>query len=464
MCLVLSCSTVEVLSTQAAYTFIAEVRWRVWAAGGWVMKYPQRSVGLFHYRVQRRGQMEETYVEYAVRVTPWTLLGGIVVAHFALSGLSYLLVGSRRNTAAVLGGSDSDNSQAKAAVKQGSPMAFLLAYNMIAVGYAVYCSFVGTMAWIDRSEMDKVSGTLESRLYGRSAPYESIAQLTIAYEIYNTAAVIFLHEYRNAPFIGHHTTCLLLGLMSMHPFCHYYATFFFGLTAISSVPLALVELAQAVDMPAAVELFRTLFAILFLTFRTVYWCARHQPSSPPARATTSALKTSYVCRAQADRVVRILGRRARGAQRRGAGAQLSRALSALGLKRRPHRPPVLLDLPDRPSHRGNGQGAQGQGRQGQGRLSQLIMQDDSLCQLIMQDDSLCRDGAVCIYIGARRPGADVRAMCGRRAQHESHRSARHDDRFRGLGQWFLKEGWRALQLHASFHRRGQMEGLGVAGG
>mmetsp|Transcript_61484 Transcript_61484/g.121630 ORF Transcript_61484/g.121630 Transcript_61484/m.121630 type:complete len:124 (-) Transcript_61484:386-757(-) len=59
--------------------------------------------------------------------------------------------------------------------------------------------------------------------------------------------------------------------MSTHPFCHYYATFFFGLTAISSVPLALIELAQAAHLPGLQEACRALFCITFITFRTVYW-------------------------------------------------------------------------------------------------------------------------------------------------------------------------------------------------
>ena len=45
--------------------------------------------------------------------------------------------------------------------------------------------------------------------------------VTIAYETYNTVAVLSLPEYCNAAFIGHHSTCLLLALASMHPFLHY---------------------------------------------------------------------------------------------------------------------------------------------------------------------------------------------------------------------------------------------------
>merc|ERR1712087_444160 len=88
---------------------------------------------------------------------------------------------------------------------------------------------------------------------------------------YNTAAVVFLHEYRNLPFVGHHFTCIILSCMSLHPFQHYYATFFFGLTALSSVPLAIIELCQAAGMPSVLEASRVLFVIVFLLVRTIYW-------------------------------------------------------------------------------------------------------------------------------------------------------------------------------------------------
>ena len=207
-------------------------------------------------------------IQSIVDSVPWDLLGGIVLAHCLLTWTSYLAVGSQRNKAAVMG--KGDNSKTKAAMNNGSYLCTILAYNILAVCYASYCSYTGTKAWFDGTT-DKVGGTLQDRFYSYSAPYASIARLTIAYEIYNTLAVLVHPEYRNFAFIFHHTTCLILGIMSLAPFCHYYATFFFGLTAISSVPLALIELCQAAEAPAAVEASRVAFCVAFLIFRTVYW-------------------------------------------------------------------------------------------------------------------------------------------------------------------------------------------------
>jgi len=201
---------------------------------------------------------------------PWALFGANILAQFVLTCFFFLFVGSQRNSAAAMGGSDSDNVTREATVKKGSPLAVILAYNILAIVYASTCSYVGTKSWFDGTAAS-VGDTLQDRFYAYSEPYARIATLTIAYETYNTLAVIFLHEYRNAAFIFHHSTCLVLGLISLAPFCHYYATFFFGLTALSSVPLALIELFQAAKMPAMQEHCRVLFCIIFLIFRTVYW-------------------------------------------------------------------------------------------------------------------------------------------------------------------------------------------------
>ena len=212
-----------------------------------------------------KGLLLSTY-----EVVDWRLVFGVHAAHFVLAAAFYLVVGSRRNEGAIMGGADSDNVTRGAKAKRGSLLANVLAYNCLAVVYASYCSYVGTTAWFDGSAA-AVGGSLHDRIYGYSEPYAKMAAMTIAYELYNTLAVLFLHEYRNAEFIGHHSTCLVLGLISTHPFCHYYATFFFGLTAISSVPLALIEFMQICKLPEAEELCRVIFCIVFLIFRTVYW-------------------------------------------------------------------------------------------------------------------------------------------------------------------------------------------------
>jgi len=198
-----------------------------------------------------------------------SLLGAIIIMHALLVVPFYLMVGTRRNTGAVMGGADGDG-KGKAEAKNGSMVCNLLAYNLLAVLYASFCAYTGTKAWFDGSAAS-IGGSLQERFYGFSEPNAKITRLTVAYELYNTLAVILLAEYRTPAFVGHHATCLILGLMSLHPFCHYYGLFFFGLTAISSVPLATAELLQICGLEQAQELCRVLFCVLFLVFRTCYW-------------------------------------------------------------------------------------------------------------------------------------------------------------------------------------------------
>jgi len=212
----------------------------------------------------------ESLLEFTLGAIPWHIVGVIVGTHFALTAFFFLFVGWRRNTAAVMGGADSDNKKADAKTKRGSLLATVLAYNVLAVAYATFSSYTGTTAWFDGSAA-ALSGSLHDRLYGYSEAYALMGAVTIAYELYNTIAALCIHEYCNAAFVGHHATCFVLGIMSLHPYCHYYAIFFFGLTSISSVPLAIIELFNCAGMPAVQEVFRVLFCVLFLIYRTVYW-------------------------------------------------------------------------------------------------------------------------------------------------------------------------------------------------
>ena len=95
--------------------------------------------------------------------------------------------------------------------------------------------------------------------------------MTYVFELYNTVAVLLLPEYRTAAFVGHHVVTCLLAYLSLTPFLHYYGFFFFGLAAVSSVPLAIVEVTKSTGMTSLSEVLKMLFAVLFLAIRTAYW-------------------------------------------------------------------------------------------------------------------------------------------------------------------------------------------------
>jgi hypothetical protein len=155
-----------------------------------------------------------------------------------------------------------------------SSAAQIIAYNCVAVWYAITCAYYGSLSWFSGSA-DAVGPEPFDRVYGRSVDYEIIGMVTAAFETYNTIAVMVIPEYRNAEFIGHHSACLLLTqIASGGPngaFLHYYGIFFFGVGSVSSVPLALRELFTAVDLPGLAELSEVLFALAFVPIRSIYW-------------------------------------------------------------------------------------------------------------------------------------------------------------------------------------------------
>ena len=133
------------------------------------------------------------------------------LAHFVLRFALKPIWGDKRNSAAVMGGSDGARGDAKISAKDLAKRSLtidVVAYNMIAVSYAVYCAVTGPMGWLDGSAA-KVEGSPTDRLYAESSGAMALASLTASYELYNTVTVIFLPEYATAAFIGHHAcTCL----------------------------------------------------------------------------------------------------------------------------------------------------------------------------------------------------------------------------------------------------------------
>ena len=146
-----------------------------------------------------------------------SLVGVIIAAHVVLNFLAKIVYGSERNTAAVMGGqasaSGGDPKKQKLAESQTSPISQIVAYNLLAVGYASFCAVVGTMAWYDGTAA-MVGGSVDERLYGRSEAFEKLGTLTASYEVYNVVAVSFLAEYRNFAFVGHHSITLVLAVLA----------------------------------------------------------------------------------------------------------------------------------------------------------------------------------------------------------------------------------------------------------
>ena len=151
--------------------------------------------------------------------------------------------------------------------KGGTLIADGVAYNTVVVIAQSAAALLGTSAWF---ALDSGSG--DERLYSAHEHFRPLLLVTASFELYNTLASVALAEWRTAVYIGHHITTLLLALLGDDPpLLHYYGFFFFGVAQISSVPLALLELAELLELPLVHQVSRVAFAIAFLILRSVAW-------------------------------------------------------------------------------------------------------------------------------------------------------------------------------------------------
>ena len=192
----------------------------------------------------------------------WTAF--FVAGHIVLTIGLKAIYGEKRSTIQISGGVASEANNSKSKIRD------LLAYNILTLFYQCLCAYVGLSGWFDGTA-SAINGSTHDRLYSFSATSSLLIYYTFGFEVYNTFAVIYLSEYRTAAFVGHHLVTGTLAYLAMHPFLHYYGYFFFGLAAVSSVPLAAIEVFNLTGLSGMQELCQGCFAVGFLVIRTVYW-------------------------------------------------------------------------------------------------------------------------------------------------------------------------------------------------
>lgn len=185
--------------------------------------------------------------------------------YYTLSSLALAVVlrhffGAERTRGQVNGGADD----------QASAMADVVTYNAVSMHFAVTSSSLGLLAWFD-GRASAIGGSMMDRMYAHSPAVERLCSLVAGYELFNLVCCVYMAEYRTVDFLGHHIVTFLLGVLSLHPWCHYYCLFFFGVASLSSVPLCLSEIFNAIGLTQLNEPTMPAFALLFLMIRTAYW-------------------------------------------------------------------------------------------------------------------------------------------------------------------------------------------------
>ena len=106
----------------------------------------------------------------------------------------------------------------------GDDVSFVIAFNTVAIVYAVYCTNIGMSAWFG-GEAAALNVNAQTRLYGESEGMQKICVATAAYELYNTVACLVSRnpQYRATENIIHHIVTWFLSLFASYPFLNYCA-------------------------------------------------------------------------------------------------------------------------------------------------------------------------------------------------------------------------------------------------
>jgi len=120
----------------------------------------------------------------------------------------------------------------------------------------------------------------DDKIYGDYQDSTNLVLMMFAFQVWDFVISLVTKELRLAQHLGHHGTTAVLALSALlngpHGFSMYYAAFFFGVSEISSVPLAGVDLFRmhkdlSAHFPKTNEACRICFAVSFLAIRCVYW-------------------------------------------------------------------------------------------------------------------------------------------------------------------------------------------------
>jgi len=194
----------------------------------------------------------------------WRIFVFITAGFAAIDMTLRLILGDAPTASGAHGGGEAGKDESP------SLMADVVAYNLVSCAFAAYSSGLGLRVWLG-GDAATIGGSALSRLYSSSPSITHLCEVVAAYEGFNIVCVVLLPEYRSSAFISHHAVTFFLGILAQHPWCHYYAVFFFGVANLGSVPLCIGELTNSMHLDQLSGMTKAPFALLFLLLRTAYW-------------------------------------------------------------------------------------------------------------------------------------------------------------------------------------------------
>eukprot|EP00469_Lotharella_globosa_P008397 CAMPEP_0167784582 /NCGR_PEP_ID=MMETSP0111_2-20121227/7720_1 /TAXON_ID=91324 /ORGANISM="Lotharella globosa, Strain CCCM811" /LENGTH=235 /DNA_ID=CAMNT_0007675675 /DNA_START=166 /DNA_END=873 /DNA_ORIENTATION=- len=139
-----------------------------------------------------------------------------------------------------------------------------------------YCAVIGCWLWANRAH------DLKDRVYGHLRPANLLCEFNCAFQIYDLIVSLLVPTLRHFDRIAHHTVAGILAYWSYkYHLLLYYSIFFFGVSEVSSIFLTFVEFFKEFPslrdqdlnpfLSQVNEHSRTMFAVLFIAIRVVYW-------------------------------------------------------------------------------------------------------------------------------------------------------------------------------------------------
>eukprot|EP00555_Chaetoceros_dichaeta_P003927 CAMPEP_0198252236 /NCGR_PEP_ID=MMETSP1447-20131203/2774_1 /TAXON_ID=420782 /ORGANISM="Chaetoceros dichaeta, Strain CCMP1751" /LENGTH=256 /DNA_ID=CAMNT_0043937415 /DNA_START=43 /DNA_END=813 /DNA_ORIENTATION=+ len=161
----------------------------------------------------------------------------------------------------------------KVAEGKERPIAYALA------GLVAHCHFVkyGVMALVDGTMVELSHDATSRTMSSGNDNFYQLAQITFAYEIYNTLSALIMPEYRTGEFLGHHILTMTIAKFAQTQGPDFYGFFYLGIAALSSLFLVFVDIFRhgpnilRDTFPVFNKIVQVSFAVSFITVRAVTW-------------------------------------------------------------------------------------------------------------------------------------------------------------------------------------------------
>ena len=153
-----------------------------------------------------------------------------------------------------------------------SPLHVCLAYQIVSTVCVCRLSYLGWYGIIH--DPNDMTTTPAARLWGDKDGHHA-GVLHGQLPIVEFCRLALIPQYRTVPLLLHHATTALLSFLSTTPYLQSYSLFYIGISEISSIPLAIVDVNKLVDLDRKnlVVIAKAVFAVLFILLRVVMWTA-----------------------------------------------------------------------------------------------------------------------------------------------------------------------------------------------